>query len=57
MGVVELPRYQSPAVPPVEQAVTALFDDTLQLGGQAAEIGESRVVSLRTAPPAQRCRW
>jgi hypothetical protein len=44
--VVELPRDQAPAVPPVEQTVAATLDDTLQLSGQAAEVGEPHQAML-----------
>src|SRR5262249_28225484 len=47
VAVVELSRDQSPAVPPVEQTVAATFGHTVELGGQAAEIGD-----LHRAMPA-----
>ena len=38
MALVELPRDQAPAVPPIEQAVPTTLGDTVELGGQAAEV-------------------
>jgi hypothetical protein len=40
VAVVELTRDQAPAVAPLEQAVAATFDDTVELAGQAADVGE-----------------
>jgi hypothetical protein len=40
VAVVELPRDQAPAVPPVEQPVAAPLGDTVELAGQAAEVGD-----------------
>ena len=40
VAVVELPRHEAPAIPPIEQAVASSLGDTVELRSQAAEVRE-----------------
>ena len=46
VAVVELPRDQAPAIPPVEQPVAATLGDTVELGGEPAEVGDPHQVMV-----------
>lgn len=51
VAVVELPRDETPAVPPVEHAAATLLADALELSGEAAEVGELHAGIVALASP------
>ena len=52
--VVELPRHESPVIPPLEQALAAALGDAVELSGEAAEIVHHPPVRMMPRRPATR---
>jgi hypothetical protein len=55
VAVVELPRHQAAAIPPMKQALPTTLGDAVELGSQAAEVRERHRVIVacrsRTSAP------
>jgi hypothetical protein len=49
VAVIELPRHEAAAIPPMKQAVPTALGDTVELGRQAAEICEPHQVIVAGA--------
>lgn len=54
VAAVELPRHQTAAIPPGTQPIPTTLGDTLELGGQVAEVSELHrvIVARRSNAPA-----
>ncbi len=57
VAVVELPRHQAAAIPPIKQALPTPLGDTVELGSQAAEVRECHrvIVACRSRMCGRRC--
>ncbi|HEX3326172.1 MAG TPA: hypothetical protein VHV50_04175, partial [Actinomycetota bacterium] len=57
VAVIELPRHQAAAITPMKQALPTTLGDTVELGGQAAEVrerhGGDRRMVVENVHPAQ----